>query len=392
MKLFLTIFSVVIFSVYASKVHILSASNFTGFVTGSPLTLVMFYAPWCSHSKNFLPALDSIADELDGVDIPVAKVDCLEEKDLYWSNNIEGFPTLKILSSDPKVDPVLFKGQRDAATVVKFAKSQITTSFVDKKLTLEGFNGLETSVVTGAKPLLVLYIPHNAVAGAETNDNLATNVVATYTDYSCKRLDLLSCAVTRDVALAEHLGIDTSADVPALVVLRHFQGEPKVVRSPPHLLDLDSVSTSTVMSWLQLASFPLFVEFHPDNESLMFADIRPGFKTHVVLVVNSEADSFAGIARSARVVAASPTYAGKMVFVYIDVSDPDVYVSNILDDIRISRAEAPTAIIIRSMKNQVQFYRLDAGTDINEDSLTHWLQEYSSQTISPTRTAEVGKN
>jgi thiol-disulfide isomerase/thioredoxin len=80
----------------SAEVIVLGNANFTSAIQEHPFILVMFYAPWCSFSKQFLPEYEKIEEDLRDVGIPLAKVNCVEEKDLYWQHNIEGFPTLKV--------------------------------------------------------------------------------------------------------------------------------------------------------------------------------------------------------------------------------------------------------------------------------------------------------
>ena len=65
------------------------------------MTLVLFYAPWCGHSRNMLEDYDAVIEEYhgktkDGVTYEVIKIDMDKDKDAAKRHEVEvrGFPTL----------------------------------------------------------------------------------------------------------------------------------------------------------------------------------------------------------------------------------------------------------------------------------------------------------
>ena len=76
----------------------------SGSVTSSSdntLSLVLFYAPWCGHSKNMLDDYDSVISlhdgkELNGVTLKIIKIDMDSNKNAAKEYGVEvrGFPTL----------------------------------------------------------------------------------------------------------------------------------------------------------------------------------------------------------------------------------------------------------------------------------------------------------
>lgn len=65
------------------------------------MTLVLFYAPWCGHSKNMLEDYEAVISEYngqtkDGVTYEVIKIDMEKDKDAAkrYKVEVKGFPTL----------------------------------------------------------------------------------------------------------------------------------------------------------------------------------------------------------------------------------------------------------------------------------------------------------
>jgi protein disulfide-isomerase A6 len=64
----------------------------------SGITLIQFYAPWCGHCKQFVPAYQKIASLFDGI-VSVGAIDASSDGPLKRVANdygVTGFPTLKI--------------------------------------------------------------------------------------------------------------------------------------------------------------------------------------------------------------------------------------------------------------------------------------------------------
>lgn len=93
--------------------HLTQAS--TGATTGD--WFIKFYAPWCGHCKTLAPVWEDVAKELEGK-VNVAKVDVMANRALGTRFEIQGFPTLKLLS---KGQVYSYKGRRSKSDLVEFA-------------------------------------------------------------------------------------------------------------------------------------------------------------------------------------------------------------------------------------------------------------------------------
>lgn len=109
-----------------SPVRVLSASEFDS-VALAPDTaaFVMFFAPWCGHSKRLKPAWEELARTFAGEDsVVIAAIDADAEHELAVHYGITAFPTLlffpAVHSSTLGNDPILYEGQRSAAEFIAF--------------------------------------------------------------------------------------------------------------------------------------------------------------------------------------------------------------------------------------------------------------------------------
>lgn len=79
---------------------------------------VKFYAPWCGHCKQLVPEWDKLADLTAG-QVNVADVDATVEKSIANEFNVQGFPTLKLISGKKMYS---YEGARKAADMASWAK------------------------------------------------------------------------------------------------------------------------------------------------------------------------------------------------------------------------------------------------------------------------------
>jgi protein disulfide-isomerase A6 len=131
------LFAVLVNGIYglyspSDDVVILTPENFNSRVIQSKeLWLVEFYAPWCGHCKNLAPEWAKAAKALKGI-VNVGAVDMDAHQSLGAPYNIQGFPTIKIFSSN-KNSPSDYNGGRTAQAIVDEAMSQLK-SLVNARL------------------------------------------------------------------------------------------------------------------------------------------------------------------------------------------------------------------------------------------------------------------
>ncbi len=77
-----------------SNVNFISTSNFSKLLRQKEKTIVVFVAPWCGISKNFLIDLKlHVNNKSNALDYSLLLVDSVKETELYDSYNIHTFPT-----------------------------------------------------------------------------------------------------------------------------------------------------------------------------------------------------------------------------------------------------------------------------------------------------------
>ena len=73
----------------------LTAENFEEKVTGSAITIIDFWAPWCGPCKSFAPVYEEVSN--NHPDVMFAKVNTEAEQGLAAQFNIRSIPTLMVI-------------------------------------------------------------------------------------------------------------------------------------------------------------------------------------------------------------------------------------------------------------------------------------------------------
>jgi len=99
-----------------SGVKEVSIENFEEAISSAPVSMIEFYAPWCGHCQQLVPAYTQAAKQL-GPTIPLYALDASDQKNapIAQQLKIQGFPTLMIFV-DGK--PEIYQGGRDASSIV----------------------------------------------------------------------------------------------------------------------------------------------------------------------------------------------------------------------------------------------------------------------------------
>lgn len=101
------------------------ADKFAAEVATKP-HFIMFFAPWCGHCKKLKPAWEELGkwDQLEALNVAIAKVDCTLEKELCSNAGVMGYPTLKLFV-DPGTEATRYKGARDLKSLQDFLTKEL---------------------------------------------------------------------------------------------------------------------------------------------------------------------------------------------------------------------------------------------------------------------------
>jgi protein disulfide-isomerase-like protein len=99
----------------------LEGGNFDMALKESAVTLVMFYAPWCGHCKEFSPIYAKAADRMAGK-VLVAKLDATVEGELAKRYKISGFPTVKLFKGSSEAG--VYQGEKTDLGIVEWVDMQ----------------------------------------------------------------------------------------------------------------------------------------------------------------------------------------------------------------------------------------------------------------------------
>lgn len=87
--------------------------------------VVLFYAEWCGHSKNMMPAWEEASQTLRSYGtVDVIDLEHGRNKDEIQKHNVQGFPTIRLYPEGfPSQNFVEYQGDRSADSIVKFVSS-----------------------------------------------------------------------------------------------------------------------------------------------------------------------------------------------------------------------------------------------------------------------------
>lgn len=88
---------------------------------------IMFYAPWCGHCSRLKPTWEELATNLQSDSnrkVVVAQVDCTVETELCSTQDVTGYPTLKLFVKGSN-EPTRYRGQRDLISLLSFINENL---------------------------------------------------------------------------------------------------------------------------------------------------------------------------------------------------------------------------------------------------------------------------
>ncbi|KAG5468261.1 hypothetical protein LSCM1_02239 [Leishmania martiniquensis] len=122
----------------SSAVTELTPKTLNAFVKTHKPVVILFYAPWCGHCKQFHPQFERFAESVKGT-IRVGAIDADQHANIGQQFGVRGFPTIKYWKVGDKsvFSAQDYQGQRTAAALQSFMVGDISSSKVMKVSTAE---------------------------------------------------------------------------------------------------------------------------------------------------------------------------------------------------------------------------------------------------------------
>lgn len=110
----------------------LDEDNFSKFLIDNPYSMVMFYADWCSHCKEFAPQYDYIGylAKVQKIPFVFAKLEAKVAGKLKDKYDITAFPTLKIFINGT---PIMYKKEHTAEAIFDYCMFKYKNKVINLK-------------------------------------------------------------------------------------------------------------------------------------------------------------------------------------------------------------------------------------------------------------------
>ncbi|CAB1115551.1 unnamed protein product [Ectocarpus sp. CCAP 1310/34] len=107
----------------------LTSSNFKDFIEGNDNVMVDFFAPWCVWCIKLAPTWEAFAEEVErdtslSGKLRVAKVDCVEERELCSTQSLMAFPTIRYFKGGVQ-DGTDYSKDRSVTALMQYAQAKV---------------------------------------------------------------------------------------------------------------------------------------------------------------------------------------------------------------------------------------------------------------------------
>lgn len=328
----------------SSDVLDLTKANFDETIKNKALIMVEFFAPWCGHCKALAPEYEKAATELKEIDVTLAKVDCTAETDICNSQDVKGFPTLKIFRNGT---PSEYQKARKADEIVAYMTKQTLPALSD--VSADNFDEFKEK----DKVVVVGFFSEKAGPEFEAFKSLAE-----------KQRDTYIFGASIDASIAEK----EEVKVPGVVMYKKFdEGKnifPQNVEGDEPKLELKDLENFVLVN-----SVPLIDDIGPENY-MKYHD--SGLPLGFVFVASDEhrktlGKVFEPLAKQHR---------GKLNFVYIDANQFGGHAANL------NLKENWPAFGIQYPEKNLK-YPFDQSKEITSEAVSAFVDEFLGGKISP---------
>jgi len=145
---------VLLFKNAASQVIKLDSDQFISEVPKNH-HFIMFYAPWCGHCSRLKPTWEELATNMQSDSnrkVNIAQVDCTVETELCSTQDVTGYPTLKLFVKGSK-EAVRYRGPRDLTSLLSFIDENLVMELDSENEILQDSKVADKPATTGALEL-----------------------------------------------------------------------------------------------------------------------------------------------------------------------------------------------------------------------------------------------
>ncbi|KAK3671435.1 protein disulfide-isomerase precursor [Recurvomyces mirabilis] len=332
----------------ASDVHELTGATFSDFVSENDLVLAEFFAPWCGHCKALAPEYEEAATELKAKSIALAKIDCTAEEDLCKTQEVTGYPTLKIFRGASNVQP--YSGPRKAQAIVSYMTKQSlpSVSLLHTGEALEEFK-------TADKVVLVGYFG---------KDDKTSNV--TFEEVADELRDSFLFGATSDPALAKAEGVTP----PAVVLYKTFDEGKNTFE--------EGFTKEKLTTFAKTASTPVIGEVGPETYAGYMAAGIP-----LAYIFAETPEERASIAKTLKPIAEK--HKSKLNFATIDAGAFGQHAGNL----NLEVGNWPAFAIQDTQKNQkFPFAKQGSASDLSAKSIGKFVDDFVGGKVDPSVKSE----
>lgn len=308
-----------------------------------------FYAPWCGHCKNlkgpYAEAASKLKDELQDVDVILAKVDATVEKTISQEHDIKGFPTLKWfidgkLASD-------YNGGRTANEIINWIKKKTGPAAV----VVESADAVEKAQKEEVAAFLY----------AEKEEGKAYDA---YMSIAQKTEDI-AFYIVKDADLAKKLGLTKA---PAVAVSRNFAGlDSEIVSSESKDAGLKSVDEEGIQAFLLQNKLPAYLPFSKETSQRIFGS---GIDHQIIIAAPSN-DIKKG-SDLTKAIEGAKENRGKVVTVLSDIAAPDA--APVLEFFGFDK-ESKSPMVAGFLASSGKKYQFPEDQKITSDTLVQFAKD-----------------
>jgi len=334
-------------------VVVLTQDTFDGHLTNSHLLMVMFYAPWCEHSKKLAPEFVKMAKTLEESNSPVqlAKVDATAAKSLEFRYGISAVPSIKLFIEGVPID---YKGERNSADMLAWLASKQQNKVV-KVDSIEQANDLLLS----NKVVIFAILPSAASKSVRAFEIAAAS------------FDKEVFGVISSASIMKSLNVSSASE--SILLLKKFDEERNVLEGVQ--------SAESIIKFVKEFHHPLVFDFSiATSKIISYSDIP----SHFLLFCSAKSDKHKQRLALAKKLAMEMK--GHMMFINVDIDSETN--KHVLDFFGVSLEDTPTFRIMNVPKDYMKFKPKSSA--FTEENFRTFIKEYESGNVeSDVKTTEV---